>query len=70
MKCSICEEDIKGRVVTDRDGNQRVVSEWGNNAAPVNGGQCCDECNVTVVIPARLGILDYTQLESYDSGAV
>ena len=27
---------------------------YGNNAAPVKDGQCCDHCNLTVVIPARL----------------
>lgn len=27
---------------------------WGNNAEPVNEGRCCDYCNDTVVIPARL----------------
>jgi hypothetical protein len=26
----------------------------GNNAQPVNDGRCCDECNMDVVIPARL----------------
>ena len=27
---------------------------FGNNAAPVNGGRCCDDCNSFYVIPARL----------------
>ena len=38
-KCVICKQDIK---------------EHGNNAQPVAEGQCCDECNATKVIPARL----------------
>lgn len=25
----------------------------GNNAQPVNGGRCCDRCDMEVVIPAR-----------------
>ena len=29
----------------------------GNNAEPVNSGRCCDECNMGVVVPARLGAL-------------
>lgn len=29
-------------------------SNWGNNAEPVNGGRCCNECNATVVLPARI----------------
>lgn len=33
----------------------------GNNAEPVNSGRCCDECNMGVVIPARLGALGKPQ---------
>jgi hypothetical protein len=27
---------------------------YGNNAAPVKEGKCCDECNATNVIPSRI----------------
>jgi hypothetical protein len=27
---------------------------YGNNAEPVNSGRCCDDCNWSTVIPARL----------------
>jgi hypothetical protein len=27
---------------------------FGNNAYPVNDGRCCDDCNSTTVIPARI----------------
>lgn len=37
--CSICGKEF---------------TEWGNNAYSVNNGNCCDECNSNVVIPARL----------------
>jgi hypothetical protein len=37
--CSICRRSVHG---------------CGNNAAPVNGGYCCDSCNENVVIPARV----------------
>ena len=37
--CSICEEEFTG---------------WGNNAEPVNDGECCKECNWKIVIPTRL----------------
>jgi hypothetical protein len=32
------------------------ITGWkeGNNAEPVNSGRCCDDCNMSVVIPARL----------------
>ena len=57
MQCSICKEEIKGMVVTDSKGNQSVPYQGGNNAQPVNDGRCCDDCNLKVVIPARLEIL-------------
>lgn len=34
--------------------------EWGNNPEPVkpfSSGQCCDECNMNKVLPARLSPL-------------
>ena len=30
---------------------------FGNNAQPVKEGVCCDKCNATKVIPARMGRL-------------
>ena len=31
------------------------VGQWGNNPNPVKDeGRCCDNCNLTIVIPARL----------------
>jgi hypothetical protein len=40
--CSICQRPYEGH---------------GNNAYPVNGGRCCDVCNMGVVVPARLNLL-------------
>jgi len=37
--CNICKENYIG---------------YGNNAKPVSDGKCCDKCNFSVVIPARL----------------
>lgn len=37
--CSICNKTYTG---------------YGNNAQPVNDGRCCDECNDTVVLKARI----------------
>jgi len=37
--CSICQEEYTG---------------FGNNAQPVNDGQCCDSCNSRTVLPARM----------------
>lgn len=41
-KCVICGKEIHG---------------YGNNAEPVKKGICCDECNYTKVIPARISNL-------------
>ena len=43
-KCVICKQDI----TPDPDG-----WEGGHNAEPVKEGQCCGDCNDTVVTPAR-----------------
>jgi len=47
MKCSICQKEIENK------------NGWnlGHNAAPVNSGRCCDLCNATVVIPARINMI-------------
>ena len=38
-KCCLCGEKYVG---------------WGNNAEPLAEGECCDMCNITRVIPARI----------------
>jgi len=30
---------------------------YGNNAMPVKEGQCCNHCNTSVVMPARIGLM-------------
>jgi len=47
MECSICKGEIE------------VKGNWtqGNNAQPINDGRCCDNCNYTIVIPARFNRL-------------
>lgn len=47
MKCSICFKEIENKNGWDK----------GNNAEPVNNGRCCDNCNSTVVVPARINII-------------
>lgn len=42
MKCVIC---------------GRKFSGYGNNADPVAKGECCDDCNVNVVVPARIRMI-------------
>lgn len=35
--------------------HRHIVGEWGNNPFPVvKAGECCDSCNLTVVMPARI----------------
>lgn len=57
MKCSICDKEIPVK-----DGGW----DSGNNAQPVNDGRCCDDCNMSVVIPARLHALSNRQDEEDD----
>ena len=45
MKCVICKE----KITADPFG-----WEGGCNAEPVESGQCCYECDMNVVLPARL----------------
>lgn len=44
MKCCICENEIE------------PVGDWvhGNDAWPVKDGRCCNYCDMTVVVAARL----------------
>ena len=42
MKCSICGCEITG---------------YPNNAQPINDGQCCSDCNISIVIPKRIEIM-------------
>lgn len=34
-----------------------IEQEFGNNAWPVQEGKCCDLCNATKVIPARISLI-------------
>ncbi len=45
MKCVICKE----KITADPFG-----WEGGCNAMPVEEGQCCYQCDISVVLPARL----------------
>jgi hypothetical protein len=40
--CSLCFSDFTGH---------------GNDSRPLSGGRCCDNCNATLVIPARIKLL-------------
>lgn len=53
MKCSICKKEIEKHV----DENGKVYWEEGHNAEPVVEGRCCDDCNYSVVLPRRLGLV-------------
>ena len=50
MKCCICKKEI------EKQYTKEGVMFWdqGNNAQPIDDGRCCNECNATIVIPARL----------------
>ena len=44
MKCVLCKKEIPPQ------------GTWkeGNNAEPVAKGRCCNDCNMTKVVPARI----------------
>ena len=50
LTCSICQNDVEQQ----RDTDGVVYWTQGHNAEPVNNGRCCDNCNYTVVLPARM----------------
>ena len=45
MKCCLCGKEIE---IEDCGWSE------GNNAQPLMDGRCCNECNITKVIPERL----------------
>jgi hypothetical protein len=51
MECSICKGEIEKQVNPDTG---EVFWDQGNNAEPINDGRCCNTCNMTVVLPARI----------------
>lgn len=50
LECCICGKNIN--------------SYEANNAEPIAFGECCDDCNVNVVIPARLAQLGISKNEN------
>ena len=50
LECTICGGDIEHQMTPTGE----VFWTEGHNADPITDGRCCDTCNVTAVIPARL----------------
>jgi len=50
MKCCICKKEIEKEYTP----KGKMFWSKGNNAQPLKNGRCCNECNATKVIPARL----------------
>ena len=48
--CVICTEAIEPQ----RTPEGEIFWTHGHNARPVAEGQCCSDCNYSVVVPARL----------------
>lgn len=41
---------------------------WGNNPAPLKArGKCCDTCNATKVIPARIRQIEKAERERHEA---
>jgi len=41
----------------------KAFTEYGNNAAPVAHGRCCNACNDRFVIPARIRLMQQAKLD-------
>jgi hypothetical protein len=56
LECSICHCPI----------TPHPLSGWagGNNAQPINDGRCCDDCDWTIVTPARIRLSLRSRKES------
>jgi len=50
LECVIC----SGQIEHKRSLDGEVYWTTGNNAEPIGDGRCCESCNLSVVIPARL----------------
>ena len=53
IECSICKNEIEKQL--DEDGD--ILWDHGHNAEPVTEGRCCNDCNMNVVIPARITMM-------------
>ena len=54
MNCEICKSKIIGK---------------GNSTEPISDGICCDDCNLTVVVPIRIQkFLISKKADKLDSG--
>ena len=50
MMCVICHKEI------EKQFTEEGVMYWdqGNSAEPISDGRCCNNCNDTIVTPARI----------------
>lgn len=53
MRCCLC----NGRIEQKKTPEGKVYWSSGNNAQPLAEGRCCDKCNNTKVIPARIKLM-------------
>ena len=63
--CCICNDIIKP--LMSNDVPPQIIWDKGNNAEPVKTGRCCDKCNLTEVLPARLQSINKEEFDSGDS---
>jgi len=61
QKCSLCDGDIEQKRIL---GTGEVYWSMGNNASPLSEGRCCDTCNITKVIPARVRQMELASKET------
>lgn len=45
-----------------------IIRIYGNNAEPVARGECCNTCNLRIVVPARIKQIDLNQINPDSKG--
>ena len=69
MKCLFCSDEIKGEVFTASSGFQ-IALDVGHSVDPVaKKGRCCEKCNYSIVMPARIRNSNINKMDIKDTGA-
>ena len=64
LDCCLCGDEIDTQVT--KSGPDKVIWTDGHNAEPMAKGRCCNYCNDTKVIPARIKSIQQGGLTSGD----
>lgn len=69
MKCLFCNDEIKGEVFTASSGFQ-IALDVGHSVDPIaKEGRCCEKCNYSIVMPARIRNSNINKMDIKDTEA-